>query len=447
MSTYPYIFGARGGGGAAASIDFQINGVSEETLTGPTFNLITELDGVVDSGSYDHLTDTLAFTSTDGWHRPSFWLALPTLTAASEAGHILVFVFENRLNRFGVTVGPSGSANIAWGDGTSVTSNGAAQIKTYTYSSITETVYVDSETGENYKQVIVSITRIGAAITNVDFYNQYPTASAYTQFYGVDYNLSFPNTSQLYIYSPYNRRNSYLQRLRIWAIGPSCNLIIQTIPNLKSVSIPATVNVSQYLMMSCLGYYEFGDINFGTDTNVSQDLYNMGAVSIGNVVANSATNAGYFCGENKLIVKQGTVTLPVATTIYFAWSSCPNLKTIGLITCPLATNYEYAFSSCYSLTSIQFSDCSACTNTTGFLLNCYGLTWAILPGLTRGVNFSNNSMGNYGMNLFANSIGTASGGQTITITGTPFGALVTAADATAVAIALVMTTKGYTIVN
>jgi hypothetical protein len=200
-------------------------------------------------------------------------------------------------------------------------------------------------------------------------------------------------------------------------------------------------------MINCLGYYEFGDINFGPNTNIGQSLYGMGAVSIGNVIANSATSAGYTFGENKLIVKQGTVNLPVATTITWAWSGCNNLRTIGLITCPLATNYEYAFVYCYSLTSIQFSDCSACTTTTGFLTACYSLNSAILPGLTRSVNFSNNSMGNYGMNLFANSIGTASGMQTITITGTPFGALVTASDATALAIRAVMMGKGYTIAN
>lgn len=431
--------------GGTPSIPLSINGASAETLT-EAFNLVATLDGTP-GGTYNAATDTLAFTSNSGWARPSDWRTLPTLTAASEAGHILVFVYENRLNRFAVTVAPSGSANIAWGDGTSVTSNAASQIKTYTYSSIAETVYVDSQTGENYKQVIVSITRIGAAITGVDFHNHYPTTATITPFYGVDYNLSFPNTVELYINSPYVRRTSYLQRLRIWAIGSSCNLILRNLDNLKSVSLPATVNVSTYLMIGCKGYYEFGNLNFGTSTNVGQALYDMGAVSIGNVVANSATNAAYLFGENKLIEKQGTVTLPVATSIFYAWSSCPNLRTVGLITCPLVTDYSYAFNYCYSLTSIQFSDCSACTTTTGFLIACYSLNSAILPGLTRSVNFNNNAMGNYGMNLFANSIGTASGAQTITITGTPFGALVTAADATALAIRAVMIGKGYTIAN
>jgi hypothetical protein len=70
-----------------------------------------------------------------------------------------------------------------------------------------------------------------------------------------------------------------------------------------------------------------------------------------------------------------------------------------------------------------------------------------MPNLTRGISFSGTAMSNYGMNLFANSIGTASGAQTITITGTPFGALVTLLDPTALAIRLVMTTKLYTIAN
>lgn len=45
------------------SVDFQINGVSQEILTGSVFNLITKQDGVVNSGSYNAPTDTLSFTS------------------------------------------------------------------------------------------------------------------------------------------------------------------------------------------------------------------------------------------------------------------------------------------------------------------------------------------------------------------------------------------------
>jgi hypothetical protein len=107
---------------------------------------------------------------------------------------------------------------------------------------------------------------------------------------------------------------------------------------------------------------------------------------------------------------------------------------------------DLAFYKCYTLEGVEFTNCVAVTNTNGFGL-CVSLSWVIMPNLTRGISFSGTAMGNYGMNLFANSIGTASGAQTITITGTPFGALVTAADATALAIRAVMTGKGYTIAN
>ena len=49
---------------ACSPVTFQINGVTKETpASGTTFNLITKLDGVVNSGSYDAPTDTLSFTS------------------------------------------------------------------------------------------------------------------------------------------------------------------------------------------------------------------------------------------------------------------------------------------------------------------------------------------------------------------------------------------------
>ena len=123
------------------------------------------------------------------------------------------------------------------------------------------------------------------------------------------------------------------------------------------------------------------------------------------------------------------------------------MKSIGLLTLPLCSDYSYAFTGCNALNAIRFANSVACTNTTGMITNCFSLQVLDMPNLTRGVNFSNTAIGNYGMNIFATSLGTASGAQTITITGTPFGVLVTAADATALAIRAVIIGKGYTIAN
>jgi hypothetical protein len=129
------------------------------------------------------------------------------------------------------------------------------------------------------------------------------------------------------------------------------------------------------------------------------------------------------------------------------------LKSIGLITMPLATDLTQMFISCENLTAIRFANSAACTVTTQMITGCLSLQVLHMPNLTRGISFAGTSIGNYGINIFAsgdgilNGVGTASGAQTITITGTPFGALVTAADPTALAIRLVLTGKGYTIAN
>lgn len=70
----------------------------------------------------------------------------------------------------------------------------------------------------------------------------------------------------------------------------------------------------------------------------------------------------------------------------------------------------------------SMDDCSSITTTTGFVINhdAYGqLTGLILSGLTVGINISLQSMDATALNAFFTSLGTASGSQTITVTGNP----------------------------
>jgi hypothetical protein len=201
-----------------------------------------------------------------------------------------------------------------------------------------------------------------------------------------------------------------------------------------------------------MGAVPVGNINYGTATNCQTLFYFSNIISHGNLTANSATNLSYYVADNPNIETFGTFTANLCTTIEFAWYNCTALTSIGLLTLPVCTSYFAAFYNT-QLTAIRFADSTACTNTTSMIGLCPALQLLHCPNLTRGVNFTGTSIGNYGMNIFAsgdgilNGVGTASGAQTITITGTPFGALVTASDATALAIRLVLTTKGYTIAN
>jgi hypothetical protein len=433
---------------ACSPVTFQINAVNKESLSsGSTFNLITKLDGAVNSGSYDAPTDTLSFTSAGGWVRPSFWPTLPTLTAASEAGYILNPVYENRLNRFTVAI-TNLTSNIAWGDGTSVTSNGAAQTKTYTYGTISGTVYVDAQTGENYKFVTIGITRIAGAITSVDFTASAATSPLNAPSYAVDYNLSFPNCTDFRLGAFFAREPRNVQIIRIWAMGSISIMRLNNANNLRILQLPTTFsgNFGGNLAGN-IGSLDFPNVNYGTATGISQLVAGARILSHGNLIGNSGTSLAYYATDCLALEYFGTVTANACTSITFAWSGCFAMKSIGLLTLPLCSDYSYAFITCYALNAIRVANAANCTTTTGMIQNCYSLQVLDMPNLTRGVNFSNTSIGNYGMNIFATSLGTASGMQTITITGTPFGVLVTASDATALAIRAVMMGKGYTIAN
>jgi hypothetical protein len=437
---------------ACSPVALQINGTPQESIAaGATFNLIATLDGVA-GGTYTPATDTLAFTSNSGWARPSFWPALPTISAATEGGNILLLVYENRLNRFTVQIN---NVIITWGDGTTTTTVGTpVTTKTYTYSTLSGTVYVDAQTSENYKFVTINIVRNGAAITTVDFTASAATSPLNAPSYAVEYDLSFPNCTDFRIGFASARDARFAKILKIWALGTLGGICrIGNTNNLRILQLPTTLsgNFSNNFARG-MGAVPVGNINYGTAINCQTLFYFSNIVSHGNLTANSATNLSYYVADNSNIETFGTVTANTCTTIELSWYNCLALTSIGLLTLPVCTSYYAAFYNT-QLTVIRFADSTACTNTASMVLLCPALQLLHCPNLTRGVNFTGTSIGNYGMNIFAsgdgilNGVGTASGAQTITITGTPFGVLVTASNATALAIRLVLTTKGYTIAN
>jgi len=363
-----------------------------------------------------------------------------------------LLVYENRLNRFTCQI--YNNAAIDWGDGTTSAPTTSVRTKTYTYSTLSGTVYVDALTGENYKFVTISITASGGNISLVDFAVSSATSPLNSPSYAVDFNLSFPNATQIHFGGVFTRDNSLMQQLRLWSVGSGCYLRFQKSYNLQSLQLPVSMVLSQPTIATNIGACRVGNLDYSTTTNISNNFSTSRILSHGNLIANSATNIGVYLADATACESVGTVTCnAVVGGATSTFSGMFALRSIGLITMPLATDYSSMFANDYVLNAIRFANSSACTTTTGMIQNCTSLQVLHLPNLTRGVNFTGTSIGNYGMNIFAsgdgilNGVGTASGAQTITITGTPFGVLVTASDATALAIRLVLTTKGYTIAN
>ena len=385
-----------------------------------------------------------AESENSGWVRPSFWPALPTLTAASEAGYILLQVYENRINRFSLQINNS---TVDWGDGTTSAPSGGVRTKTYDYATISATVYVDALTGENYKFVIIGITRTGSPITFVYLAMVAATVPTRNYNYGVDWNFSFPNCTDFFLSSaPNNGSMVFVKQFKLWSSG-SAIMVAQYMRGIESLQLPSFPSMSLALAFRNLGPIKMGNVNFGLATSLQQAFIYSNIISFGTITANSVTSASEMLSENYQLESVGTITMTSATNLGYVFSSNYVMKSIGLITANSCTILEAFAFSCTALIAIRFANCANVTNTSQMIQNCYSLQVLDMPNLTRGVNFTNSSMGNYGMNIFANGIGTANLSQTITITSTPFGALVTASDATALAIVLVLTTKGYTIAN
>jgi hypothetical protein len=435
---------------ACSPVSLQINGTPQESIAaGATFNLIATLDGVA-GGTYTPATDTLAFTSNSGWARPSDWIAIPDLTAADERFYGVVAVFENGYNQVSVAISNL-AANINWGDGTSVVSNGGQQIKVYNYSTLSATIYQWPD-GRNYKMALVDITRVGGAIASIDFW-AVTTINSRGGNNFLDINCSLPNCSTLNLSLEAEAGQKAMllcQRLRVWnrPAAHSASNLLRGMRSLRSLQYPySTIGAAANFSLNSGQVDNVGNVSLGTSTQVNSMWQGSQLKKHGNLTANSLTNLFVnYCYDALQLTEFGSVTATSCTSLQNAWFGCVLMTKIGVINTPLCQSLDLAFYKCYTLEGVEFTNCVAVTNTNGFGL-CVSLSWVIMPNLTRGISFSGTAMGNYGMNLFANSIGTASGAQTITITGTPFGALVTAADATALAIRAVMTGKGYTIAN
>jgi hypothetical protein len=404
-------------------------------------------------GSY--APTSVASVST-AWARPVDWIAIPTLSALDERFCGVYAVYENAYNRLAITA-TNLAANIDYGDGTSVVSNGSQQLKVYDYAALSGTVYQDAQ-GFDYKMVLVDITRVGGAITSLSF----TVSSAINYLSAVnflDINCSLPSATTLNLSTSIGASGhgmGLVQRVRVWD-RPAAHSVSQFTLGMHSLRVfeypyNKALSLANVLNGTTGSIDNTGNIA-NTGTSLGQSFLNARIKKIGNITANSVTTALNMAYLADSLQEVGDISLNSATTIESIFNGCLSLVKVGTIAIPICTTLTQAFNQCSNLREVAFIDCAAVTTTTSMYASCTMLYACHMPNLTRGVSFVGTAMGNYGMDIFANGngvlngVGTAAGLQNITVTGTPFGASLTALNATSVAIALVLTTAGFTIVN
>jgi hypothetical protein len=446
----------QGGGWVIGNNATFINGVQvTDQEAEVNANIAVELDGTP-SGVWNAGTQTWEVTApppSSGWVRPAEWIPIPDLTAADEQIYAVVAVFENGFNDLSVR-GVAGQATIDWGDGSpTVAVTGTNVKKQYDYATVTGAVnqYYD---GRNYKQVLFRIYRTGTAITDIRLRLAVsPAARSISNF--LDMNVSLPSCT---IFDPSgfsisgSKAALICERLRIWSLNSG--VLLAGFSNLRVLQLPATKAGTYANMAGAFGNVpqcpidDFGNIDWQGVT-ITGAFFNTLTRKHGTMTS-TATSLDSYASTSRMLQMMGAITAPNATSAVNMFNECNTLSGTVTVNAPLLQNLNGFAFRCFLLDSLIFTDCAAVTNTSSMVTDCHSLTVLVMPNLTRGVNLggaSGTSMGNYGMNMFANSLGTAVGTQNITVTGTPFGVLLAAADATAVAIAAVITGKGFGIIN
>jgi hypothetical protein len=375
-------------------VDLEINGVNEGSfIAGSTIDLqLTDGLNPVTPVSVGRVGNTVTATlpaASTGWVRNPDWLPLPEITAADNRFVGLFLVFEGELNSLGVQAN-NNMLNIDWGDGSNNNTTGTNLIHYYDYATISGSVkqYYD---GRNYKQVIVDIIPTGIGSVSGSMFmdrNIGINTNGCTNFVDISMSLNVePVLSQ-------QRKMYILERLVVYKAGNgSGNNKFNQMRNIQVFDFPMNTLTSVGLVFS-----GFGKLPKFQDFDISGSL------------------ADAFTGS--FIVEFGKVR-STSTSLNQTWQNNTFLRKIEEIDCVNTTNINNSFNGCVLLTTLKLINCGNITTANTTFSSCLSLSSLTLQGMRIGFSVAQCAMGTQALNDLFTSLGTASGAQTIIVTGNP----------------------------
>ena len=349
----------------------------------------------------------------DNWQRPSDWLPIPNIATGEQVVYALFAVYDVVGNYVSFSI--QGNYTVDWGDGVTenFTSDSLASHQ-YSWSS------VGSETSEGWRQALIKITpQIGQNIVQINFQRAHPSLS--------------------------NGRVSQIVDLVINAVNvSSANLTIGGATvifhrNLKRVWIKelGAITSAAFLFANCNSLQSVHLFNTSSVTNMTNMFNNCNSLkTVPLFNTSSVTNmASMFinCYSIESVPLFNTSSVTNMSSMFLA---CRVLQSIPLFVTSTLTNSTSMFNVCQSLVSVSINGIALTTTTTMFT-SCTSMQKIVLSGLSRGVSLLNCQLSATALNDFFTSLGTASGSQTIIVTGNP-GA--STCDTT------IATSKGFTVV-
>jgi surface protein len=406
-------------------------------------------------------------TTASGWQRPNDWIAIPSIAPGEQVFYGLVAVY-NVIGGNRVAFTFAGNYTVDWGDGTPLENvlSGVKAEHSYDYST------VSNPTSEGWRQALIKVIPTGAAnITTVNL-QQTPTGIAIgktSQF--MDIVMSIPNVTgagtNLVIGNGNAVAHRVVERIDIRQIG-AINSMVQMFGGCSSLQTVPLFNTASVTNMDRMfnGCSSLQSVPLFNTTNVNNAIGMQGMFSgcsslqtvplfdTSNVVGMAQMFFG--CSSLQSVPLFNTASVTNMTQMF---SGCTSLQSVPLFNTASVTSMTTMFLNCTSLQSVPAFNTTNVTTLNSMFQGCVSLNQAeiigtnvtniatiftavnsiqrfIATGLTRGVVLTNNLMSATEINNFFTSLGTASGAQTIVVTGNPGAATCNV---------LIATLKGFTV--
>jgi hypothetical protein len=375
----------------------------------------------------------------DKWIRPAGWPALPNLTTADNKYAGVYAIYEGKTNRLVISHNSAGAnTTIDWGDGTSVTWTGTGgQTKLYNYSTIVAPVLVD-DAGYNYKPVLIQFQLNSGTPGPLQLSNTITGAGAVVQSNWLDLLMSWPTSFT------FAQRPRLMQRLNLLK-GPGNQNLSSLYTGLFGLRVfegnmfgPG--NANQYTTIQTafvsIGPVRLGNLEVNRVGSVinGSGLFSNGFIkSVGNINFTNTNIASMFtaCRDLETV---GNITTRETNTITALFNGCTNLERIGIIdigTGASITNVD-VFNACINLREIEFISPNGASRigapTTNMFLSCNKLRRLRLPGMSVTFTIAECDLERTELVQLFNDLATVGTTQTITITGNPGVATLTAGE-------------------
>ena len=359
------------------------------------------------------------------WVRPTDWPALPVLGEAENKFVGIYGVDATDGNYVSLlTAVSSGTWSVDWGDGT-VETGLASNVKRdhwYDYAAIGST---PTAVG-GWKTVTVTVTTSGGGITTFSLQQKHSLAGLQTgiRVNWLDVAINAPSMTSLAIGGP---TTVVLDKLEKATVGvhnvTSMSNMFQNCYGLQSVPLFSTGAVTSMgsMFAYCYSLQTVPLFSTGAVTSMSSMFYacyslqSVPLFSTGAVT--NMSNMFYACSSLQSVPLFSTGAVTSMSSMFYV---CSSLQTVPLFSTGAVTNMSNMFSGCSSLQSVPLLNTGAVSssaNSASMFASCLSLA----IGRTNGIRFTGSytscKLSAAEINNIFTGLGTASGAQTITVSG------------------------------